>query len=46
MIQRPIRFLHPRYNLYIVPRPNQYLFIGASEIEIRRLRVLFQCALH
>lgn len=32
-IARPIRFLHPRYNLYIVPRPEQIYLIGASEIE-------------
>lgn len=32
-ITRPIRFLHPRYSLYIVPRPNQTYLIGASEIE-------------
>lgn len=32
-LQRPIRFLHPRYSLYIVPRPNNTYLIGASEIE-------------
>lgn len=32
-ITRPIRFLHPRYSLYIAPRPNQTYLIGASEIE-------------
>lgn len=32
-LQRPIRFLHPRYSLYIVPRPGQMYLIGASEIE-------------
>lgn len=32
-IIRPIRFLHPRYSLYIVPRPNQIYLVGASEIE-------------
>lgn len=32
-IKRPIRFLHPRYGLYIVPRPNNIYLIGASEIE-------------
>jgi glycine oxidase len=32
-IQRPIRFLHPRYSLYIVPRSNQVYLIGASEID-------------
>lgn len=33
VITRPIRFLHPRYSLYVVPRPNQMYLIGASEIE-------------
>lgn len=32
-ITRPIRFLHPRYSLYIVPRADQIYLIGASEIE-------------
>ncbi len=32
-IKRPIRLLHPRYNLYVVPRPNNIFIIGASEIE-------------
>lgn len=31
-IQRPIRFMHPRYNLYIAPRPENIFIIGASEI--------------
>lgn len=32
-ITRPIRFFHPRYRLYIVPRPNNKYLVGASEIE-------------
>ncbi|WED43766.1 FAD-dependent oxidoreductase [Legionella cardiaca] len=32
-LQRPIRLLHPRYSLYIVPRPGNIYLIGASEIE-------------
>lgn len=32
-ITRPIRLLHPRYRVYIVPRPNNHYLIGASEIE-------------
>lgn len=31
-IRRPIRFHHPRYSLYIVPRPNHVYLVGASEI--------------
>lgn len=33
IIHRPIRLMHPRYSLYVVPRPNQIYLIGASEIE-------------
>ncbi len=32
-LQRPIRLLHPRYRVYLVPRKPDILFIGASEIE-------------
>lgn len=32
-LQRPIRFLHPRYSLYIIPRPENSYLIGASEVE-------------
>ncbi|CEG56877.1 FAD-dependent oxidoreductase [Legionella fallonii] len=32
-LQRSIRLLHPRYSLYIVPRPANIYLIGASEIE-------------
>lgn len=32
-LQRPVRLLHPRYSLYIVPRPDHIYLIGASEIE-------------
>ena len=32
-LSRPIRLLHPRYRVYIVPRPNQIYLIGSSEIE-------------
>lgn len=32
-LSRPIRFLHPRYSLYIVPRPESIYLVGASEIE-------------
>ncbi|MEZ5523743.1 MAG: FAD-dependent oxidoreductase [Pseudomonadales bacterium] len=30
---RPIRLMHPRYPIYIVPKPNQEYVIGATEIE-------------
>ncbi len=32
-ISRPTRMLHPRYKIYIVPRPNHRYIIGATEIE-------------
>jgi glycine oxidase len=32
-LQRPVRLLHPRYRVYIVPRPGDVILIGASEIE-------------
>lgn len=32
-LNRPIRLLHPRYPLYIVPRPNQQFMVGATMIE-------------
>ena len=32
-ITRPTRMLHPRYKIYIVPRPHDRYIIGATEIE-------------
>lgn len=32
-ITRPVRLLHPRYSLYIVPRPHHQYILGATEIE-------------
>jgi glycine oxidase len=32
-LQRPVRLMHPRHSVYIVPRPDDYLVVGASEIE-------------
>jgi glycine oxidase len=32
-ISRPTRMLHPRYKIYIVPRPDNLYIIGATEIE-------------
>lgn len=32
-LQRPIRLIHPRYPLYIAPKPNNIYVIGATEIE-------------
>ncbi|WP_029933352.1 FAD-dependent oxidoreductase [Thiomicrospira pelophila] len=32
-LTRPVRLMHPRYRIYIVPRANGRYIIGASEIE-------------
>ena len=32
-LNRPIRLLHPRYPLYVAPKPDHVFVIGASEIE-------------
>ena len=32
-LQRPLRLLHPRHRVYIVPRPGYLFVVGASEIE-------------
>ena len=31
--KHPIRLMHPRYKIYIVPKPNNCYIIGATEIE-------------
>lgn len=32
-LQRPVRLLHPRHRVYIVPRPGDRVLVGASELE-------------
>lgn len=32
-LQRPVRLLHPRHRVYMVPRPGDLIVVGASEIE-------------
>ena len=32
-LRRPLRLMHPRHSVYIVPRPDRYCVVGASEIE-------------
>jgi glycine oxidase len=32
-LNRPIRLLHPRHRVYLVPRSNHLIVVGASEIE-------------
>ncbi|HZE91624.1 MAG TPA: FAD-dependent oxidoreductase, partial [Rhizobacter sp.] len=33
MLRRPLRLLHPRSRVYLVPRPDNVVVVGASEIE-------------
>lgn len=30
---RPVRLMHPRYQLYVAPRPNHQFVVGATELE-------------
>lgn len=32
-LNRPVRLMHPRYQLYVVPKPNHRFVIGATQIE-------------
>ncbi|MDO5087260.1 MAG: FAD-dependent oxidoreductase, partial [Comamonadaceae bacterium] len=32
-LTRPVRLLHPRHRVYVVPRPGDVVLVGASEIE-------------
>lgn len=32
-LQRPVRVMHPRYALYVVPRPGHQFVVGATELE-------------
>jgi glycine oxidase len=32
-LTRPVRLLHPRHRVYLVPRPDDLLFVGATEVE-------------
>ena len=32
-LQRPVRLMHPRYQLYIVPKPDNIFVLGATSIE-------------
>ncbi|MEZ5702524.1 MAG: hypothetical protein R3E42_12140 [Burkholderiaceae bacterium] len=32
-LQRPVRLLHPRHRVYIVPRADNLFVVGASEVE-------------
>ena len=32
-LQRPVRLMHPRYMLYVAPRPEHQFVVGATELE-------------
>ena len=32
-LMRPVRLMHPRYQLYVAPRPNGEFVVGATELE-------------
>lgn len=32
-LTRPVRLLHPRHRVYVVPRPGDMVLVGASEVE-------------
>ena len=32
-LRRPVRLMHPRYQLYLAPRPNSEFVVGATELE-------------
>lgn len=32
-LRRPLRLMHPRHSVYVVPRPDHHFVVGASEIE-------------
>jgi glycine oxidase len=32
-LNRPVRLIHPRHRVYLVPRPGDVIVVGASEIE-------------
>jgi glycine oxidase len=36
-LQHPVRLLHPRHRVYLVPRPDDLIVVGASEIETEDL---------
>ena len=32
-LRRPVRLMHPRYQIYVAPRPNHQFVVGATELE-------------
>lgn len=37
-LQRPVRLMHPRYPIYIAPKPDHHFVIGATQIETQDRR--------
>jgi glycine oxidase len=33
VLRRPLRLMHPRWRVYLVPRPDDIIVVGASEVE-------------
>jgi len=44
-LSRPIRLIHPRWSLYVVPRDNNRFFLGATSIESEDARMSVRSAL-
>lgn len=44
-LSRPVRLLHPRWPLYVIPRPHNRFVIGASSIESEDDRISVRSAL-
>jgi glycine oxidase len=44
-LKRPVRLIHPRFPLYVVPRGSNRFFIGATSIEAEDQRVSVRSAL-
>ncbi|MBR9909107.1 MAG: glycine oxidase ThiO [Gammaproteobacteria bacterium] len=36
-LSRPVRLMHPRYQIYIAPKPDHFYVVGATEIESESL---------
>lgn len=39
-LSRPVRLMHPRYQLYIAPKPDNLYVIGATEIESESMQAI------
>ena len=39
-LTRPVRLMHPRYQLYVAPRPGQHYVVGATQLESESTRAV------